>query len=156
MTGLPLLDVIAGKRPRLRSLPRLPAPKELALHFSTKRHLDRFAAPGWFWWHADSGERDDPEVRAKLRRMGARRGLPDFMLLSPRTPDRAGGLLHALELKRRGAALDEAQAEFAAWCAAHGVPHAVADTFDGVLASFRAWRCCTIDFADGRFVEAAP
>ena len=40
--------------------------------------------------------------------MGLQRGWPDFLLVVP------GGLLHALELKRRGETMAEEQESFAA------------------------------------------
>jgi len=48
--------------------------------------------------------------------MGLQRGWPDFLLVVP------GGLLHALELKRRGEIMAEEQESFAAWCQDQGPP----------------------------------
>ena len=56
--------------------------------------------------------------------MGLQPGWPDFLLLAPATADRPGGLVHMLELKRRGEDLGKAQEELAAWCAEQGVPFA--------------------------------
>ena len=48
--------------------------------------------------------------------MGLQRGWPDFLLVVP------GGLLHVLELKRRGEIMAEEQESFAAWCQDQGPP----------------------------------
>jgi hypothetical protein len=60
--------------------------------------------------------------------MGLQPGWPDFLLLAPAAADRPGGLVHMLELKRRGEDLTKSQEDLAAWCAAQGVPFACNDS----------------------------
>jgi hypothetical protein len=68
----------------------------------------------------------------EMKAMGVQRGWPDLMLFSP------SGLLHALELKRKGGVLSEDQENFAAWCAEHSIPNAVAYSFDEAIAALTA------------------
>jgi predicted type IV restriction endonuclease len=60
-------------------------------------------------------------------------GWPDFILLAPT------GIAHFLELKRGRAPLTGEQQEFADWCAAHGVPFAIARNFDEALRCLKTW-----------------
>ena len=46
---------------------------------------------------------------------------PDLLLVAP------GGLLHALELKRRGETMREEQESFATWCREQGIPFVCTD-----------------------------
>jgi hypothetical protein len=57
--------------------------------------------------------------------MGLQRGWPDFLLVVP------GGLLHVLELKRRGEIMAEEQESFAAWCQDQGPPFVCTDNLCG-------------------------
>jgi hypothetical protein len=94
----------------------MPAPKEFVLHRAVADHLRAFARPDWRWTHFPAGEKRDPLTAAKLKAMGLRRGWPDFLLVA------LGGLLHALELKRRSETMREEQESFAAWCWEQGIP----------------------------------
>jgi hypothetical protein len=123
MTLPPLLALAQGRRVRARR-EAAPRPKEIGLHMAVADLLRRFARPEWRWTHFPAGEHRDVRVAAKLKAMGVQRGWPDFVLLDP------SGRLHALELKRRGETLTDDQDTFRAWCAAGGVPHAVAFTFE--------------------------
>jgi hypothetical protein len=95
--------------------------------------LRRFADPHWRFTHIASGEYRTPVTAAKLKRMGVVAGFPDFLLLAPT------GIAHFLELKRGRAPLTEEQQDFADWCAAHGVPFAIARNFDEALRCLKAW-----------------
>jgi hypothetical protein len=66
----------------------------------------------------------DRRTAAKLKAMGLQPGWPDFLLVASASRDRPGGLVHMLELKRRGEDLSEAQDALATWCAGQGVPFA--------------------------------
>jgi hypothetical protein len=98
--------------------------------------LRRWAMPGWQFWHLPSGEKRSPITGARLKRMGARSGLPDFELLAPRGEC---GRPHFLEVKRKGGKLTEEQAEFAAWCRNNECPYAVTDSFDNALFILKQW-----------------
>ena len=132
MTTPPLLMIAEGRRARPRKAP-VERPKEITLHMGVAKLLRDYARPGWQWTHIPGGELRDVRTAAKLRQMGTRRGWPDFLLLSP------AGLAHGLELKRLGEGLKEDQEAFAAWCAEHGAPHAVAFSIDEALAALDRW-----------------
>jgi hypothetical protein len=95
--------------------------------------LKRFGDTHWRWTHIASGEYRTPSTAARLKRMGVVAGWPDLILLAPT------GRAHFLELKRRGGRLTEEQDKFAAWCAAHGIPFAIASNFDEALRCLQAW-----------------
>ena len=96
----PLLQLCEGRSVRPRKA-KVPAPKELRLHMAAAELLRRHIRPDWRWAHIPSGEKRDGRTAAKLKRMGAPRGWPDFVLFDPRAR------LHALELKRVGGTLSE-------------------------------------------------
>ncbi len=129
------------KRPR--AVDRAPPPREVTLHFAVAKLLDDYAHPDWLHSHFPAGEERDDRTAAKLKRMGLKRGWPDFVLIAP------WGLLHALELKRVGEDLTEDQDAFQAWCLAHNVPHALCRTMDEVLAVFGRWGCLRFKVAGG-------
>jgi hypothetical protein len=131
-TEPPLLALAQGRRVRARR-EAAPRPKEIGLHMPVADLLRRFARPDWRWAHYPAGEHRDVRTAAKLKAMGVQRGWPDLILFDP------NGRLHALELKRQGEDLSEDQEAFEAWCAAQGVPHAVAWTFDEALKALSAW-----------------
>jgi hypothetical protein len=109
-----------------------PAP-ELSTHVMVADLLRRWANPNWRHSHLPLGEYRTPATAMKLQRMGVVAGLPDFLFVSP------SGAAHFLELKRGRARLTEEQEEFANWCAAHGVPFAIARNFDEALAVLKTW-----------------
>jgi hypothetical protein len=74
--------------------------------------------------HTFPRARRDKRTAAKLKAMGLQPGWPDLLLLAPAAADRPGGLVHMLELKRRGEDLTKSQEDLAAWCAEQGVPFA--------------------------------
>ena len=110
--SLPLFP--ARGKPKAYAAPKLPAPKEFVLHRAVADHLRVFARPDWRWTHFPAGELREKRTAAKLKAMGLQPGWPDFLLLSPASTDRPGGLVHMLELKRRGEDLGKAQEELAA------------------------------------------
>ena len=137
MSAPPLLRLMDGKKTRPRKAPRT-APKESVLHIAVANTLRDHALPEWQWTHVPSGELRDMRTAVKLKRMGVRRGWPDFILLPPT------GRLHCLELKRQGATLTEEQEAFQLWSIRFGVPHSVAYSFDEALAALSVWGCLRI------------
>jgi hypothetical protein len=117
-----------------RRVSRPPSAPEFHTHCMVADVLRRFADPAWRFTHLPLGEYRTKATAARLKRMGVVAGWPDFILLPPT------GLAHFLELKRRCGALSFAQEDFAAWCAANGVPYAVARNFNEALAQLKAWR----------------
>jgi hypothetical protein len=130
----PLLMLAEGRKPRPRKAPAS-RPKEIALHMSVAALLRAQAHPLWQWTHIGHGEARDARTAGKLKRMGLRPGWPDFALLSP------SGLFHAVELKRPGGKMSEAQEIFRLWCVRTGTPYAVCDSMPTVLCALQAWGC---------------
>ena len=138
MTAIPPLLMIAeGRKPRVRKAP-VARPKEIVLHMAVAKVLCDHALETWTWTHVSSGEMRSNITAAKLKRMGAKPGWPDFILVAP------SGQLHAMELKRIGARLSGPQAEFQSWCIKHAVRHSVCRTIDEALAVLDAWACLRI------------
>jgi hypothetical protein len=137
----PRLPLFTGE---VISREQLPSPKELTLHFSVKKELDRFARCEWEWTHYPAGELRDDATGAKLKRMGMKPGWPDFILLSPE------GVFHGLELKREGEGLNDNQEAFHARARARGWNIAVADTLTGALTILQGWGCLHIKLAEAR------
>jgi VRR-NUC domain len=133
----PLILLAAGRKVRPRRAPVV-RPKEITLHMSVAKVLRDHCLPEWQWFHPGSGELRDIKTAVKLKRMGLKAGLPDIALIGPT------GIFHALELKRRGETLSDAQEAFQLWCIRHGVPHSVAYSFDDALAALDAWGCLRI------------
>lgn len=123
---------------------KLPSPKELVLHFSVRKELERFCKADWKWTHFPSGELRDDVTAAKLKRMGTKAGWPDFILVSPE------GIFHGLELKRKGEGLNDAQQDFHDHAIRLGWKVATADTFTDALAILQGWGCLRIKIVEGR------
>ena len=101
-TTLPLLQLMAGKKTRLRKAPVV-RPREIRLHLDVARVLREHCLPEWVWFHVPNGERRDVRTGARLKLMGVRPGVPDFLLISPY------GSVRLLELKRPLETLSDAQ-----------------------------------------------
>ena len=139
----PLLMLAEGRKPRARKAP-LARPKEIALHMAVAKVLRDHALETWAWTHIPSGELRSKITAAKLKRMGAKPGWPDFVLIPP------AGQLHCLELKRQGEPLSDAQEAFQLWCIRSRVPYSVCRTIDESLAVLDAWSCLRIKIGGGR------
>ena len=109
-----------------------PQPSELQVHIAIAGHLRHRAVAGLFWFHPPNGELRDKATAAKLKAMGTKAGVPDFVLLHR-------GRLHGLEIKRHDGRVSteqhvarrEIEAAGGIWAVAHGV--------DEALAVLRAW-----------------
>jgi hypothetical protein len=86
---------------------KLPPAIELRTHIALADTITLSLAPGWYWWHHPAGEYRDPRDGAKLKRMGNKPGVSDFLFISE-----PHASLHALELKRRGRKPSPAQMSF--------------------------------------------
>lgn len=133
----PLLDWPDRKRRRKPAAIAAPRPLESALHTAVANTLRDYAKPNVQWTHFPAGEHRNKITGARLKRMGLRRGWPDFILLVPRRAA-AGADFHALELKRPGEDLTDDQRALAEWCREHGVSHAVARSTAEALAALDA------------------
>jgi hypothetical protein len=113
-----------------------PAPLEFQMHCAVADTLKRWASPNWIWTHLPFGERRDTITGARLKRMGAQPGWPDFIFLSP---SEYGRRPFFLELKRRRGKLTEYQAVFRLWCEANGCPYEVADSYEAAIKILQGW-----------------
>jgi hypothetical protein len=139
MTGQ--LSLFKSKRQRGVKPP--PAP-EFAVHCMIADTLRRWAAPGWVWFHVPNGGERPAFVNkhgkrisvegGRLQRMGARRGVSDFVLVAP-----AQGRLHALELKRRGEEPDDDQVAFLEAVRAAGGIAEWCDSYEAAIGILKRW-----------------
>lgn len=123
--------------------------REFNLHVMVADVLERLATKGWQWTHLPFGEHRNPITGARLKRMGTKRGWPDFILLPPMeivpnilAPERRVSLYPRpcfLELKRKGGKLTEEQHELMLWMIANGYIYVVADNFNTALDILREW-----------------
>lgn len=95
--------------------------------------LRQWAQDDWMWLHVPNGEARSAATGARLKRMGVKPGVPDYLFISP------AGQAYFLELKRGNGALSETQIEFRDWCQAHGVPWHCARSYDEAVAAVTAW-----------------
>jgi hypothetical protein len=97
------LGLFKGRRQRGTAPP---TPRENELHTRLVQLIDRWPAPGskWIYTHIASGEKRDIVTAARLKRMGVKRGWPDFIFV-----DEASRRVFFLELKRRGQQPSEEQ-----------------------------------------------
>ena len=111
-------------------------PTETQIHMAVAAHLRHRAAPGVWWSHFPAGELRDERIGAKLRQMGTKKGVPDFLLI-------IRGKTYALELKRSAGRLSPdqwaAQAEIER---AGGLVH-TAYSIDEALSVLAAWGAIT-------------
>lgn len=133
----PILAVASGRKPRARAA-KIPEPKEQVLHLDVAKLLKDHCLPDWFYCHVPNGEHRDIRTAAKLKAMGVRRGVADFLFIAP------DGSLRCLELKRAGGKLTDDQEAFQLICIKRGIPYVVASTIDHVLATFDFWGCLRI------------
>ena len=108
-------------------------PKEVETHIAVADALEAGCVPGWLWSHFPAGEHRDERTGALLKKMGLKRGWPDFILISP------AGTTYWLELKRGPARLTRDQEAFAATMQARGVPWAVARSTEEAIRVLRLW-----------------
>ena len=123
--------------------------KEFNLHVMVADVLNRWGTPEWEWTHLPFGEHRSAITGARLKRMGTKRGWPDFILLPPMqiVPNmldtkRKVSLYPRpcfLELKRKGGKLTDEQEALALWMQANGYEYAVADNFNDAIAILKDW-----------------
>ena len=108
-------------------------PPEIEVHVMIADVLRFAVVPGWLWWHTPNGELRDKITAARLKRMGVKPGVSDFLLLSP------DGDFHALELKREGKSPTGDQCDFLQSVANAGCLSAWVDNFDDAVTILRNW-----------------
>jgi hypothetical protein len=139
------LDLLKG--PRQRGV-RPTGATEFEMHCVIADYLRVGKAPGWLWFHPPNGgersaiwkENKDGTITrrsiegGRLKRMGARAGVSDFILIQP-----GGARVHVLELKRRGEKPTESQLLFMDEVEQAGGKVAWVDTVDDALAVLEGW-----------------
>ena len=91
-------------------------------------------SPGWLWMHYPAGEYRRKATAGRLKRMGVKPGVSDFLLIAPH-----GGQLHALELKRRGRTPSDDQFDFLRQVKEAGGKAAWCDNFDDAMVILKNW-----------------
>jgi hypothetical protein len=129
------LHLFKGKRQRGQRVDV--SPSEFQLHCQVADTLERWRSANWVSTHFPAGEERPSAAGARLKRMGLRAGLPDFLLFPPQ--DWPELRTHFLELKRRGGRLSDAQVEFEFWARANHYPFQIADTYELALATLQQW-----------------
>ena len=111
----------------------LAPPLEFVMQCQVARLLNDCADRSWRWTHFPAGELRDKITARRLKDMGTKPGVPDFLLFPP------WRLTHFLELKRKGGVISDQQSAWADWCHAVGYPHAIAYDFDAAVAVLTHW-----------------
>lgn len=116
-------------------LPPLP---EFVVHTQVADLLTIALSPGWLWFHVPNGELRNKIIAARLKRMGVKAGVSDFILIAP-----YGARVHALELKKQNCKPTKLQDAFMAHVRSIGGEAAWTDSFEGahhILATWHAIR----------------
>lgn len=112
---------------------RMPPALERRTHIAIADLLRATCRPDWIWSHIANGEHRSEQTGKLLKRMGLRRGLLDFLLISP------VGAHHWLELKRHLEPLSDEQEWFVAELRKRRVPYYVARDYDSAVRQLKAW-----------------
>lgn len=125
--------VVVERKPRKRLPPRAPTqPTEEQIHRTVVEHLERFAAPGVFYFHVPNGDIRHKGAAGRLKAMGTRAGVPDLVLIK-------GGHTYGLELKRPGEKQSDNQILVEGQWEHAGGTYAVAHGLDYALDTLREW-----------------
>lgn len=122
-------SLFKGKRQRGE---RPPAALEFRTCCALADTLDRFLTPGWRYTHLPFGENRSASTGARLKRMGTRRGWPDYLFCGP------GRALLFLEMKRKGGRPSPDQVAVAAHLAHCGFDYLCAQSYQDAVAALVA------------------
>jgi hypothetical protein len=135
------LSLLKGNRQRGV---KAPAPLEFHVHVTIADTLDRWIQPNWLWWHHPGGEERPSKTDAngnryspaagRLKRMGTKSGISDFILIAP-----PQAMVCAYELKRKGKRPTEEQMDFGARIIAAGGRWAWGDDYHHAIQTFQDW-----------------
>ena len=126
---------------RTKASKLLPA-KEIEEHIKVAQLLRMTLVPGWMWFHCPNGEVRDKRTAAKLKAMGVRPGVSDFILIAP-----PNGCVHCLELKRGGLKPTPEQLDFLHEVKAAGGRANWANSFDGAVQILKQWGAIRVTVA---------
>jgi len=113
---------------------RAPPALEFAVHCLIADLLRVSISPGWLWWHTPNGEARSKATAGRLKRMGVKPGVSDFLLVGP-----PYARLHALELKRSGYAPTADQNRFLQCIVDAGGVAEWVDSFDAAVRVLKSW-----------------
>lgn len=133
-------QTVKMRRKRLLHKP----PPENATHCQLADLLRAAIQPYWMWWHTPNGGERPAFINAhgkrvsieagRLKRMGVRAGVSDFLLVAPGTAQ-----LHALELKREGKSPTSDQLDFLQSVTDAGGRAEWADSFEEAVEILTYW-----------------
>lgn len=105
------------------------------IHMTIARLLD---ARGVLFFHPPNASKSAPHYRAKLHKLGVRKGVPDLIILDapPRKPFYHGA---ALELKKRGGRATPEQKRWIDDLAGRGWATAITRGYEETVAQLREW-----------------
>jgi len=87
------------------------------------------------WWsHIGHGEKRDIVTASRLKRMGLRAGMADFIFITPWG-------IHFLELKRKGGKLSDEQISFETAALTAGAYFAMASSYEEAIGILKDWNC---------------
>ena len=112
------------------------------LHIPVVTELRKWIKPEWRFFHCPNGEWRAPRAAAKLKAMGVLPGVPDLILLGPRTYTTKH--IYFLEFKLPGGKLSDAQEDFRVWAICRGSPYVVAYSQSEAFQAFNEWGCWSI------------
>lgn len=109
--------------------------EEYDLHIAVVNYLEVMALPEIIWYHPPNGERRDVKIGAKLKRMGAKAGVPDLKFTLHDGRDAY------IELKSLSGRLNDSQKRFKAKCLSYDppVPYVECRTLDETIKALEAW-----------------
>ena len=135
------MDLFKSKRQRGKAPP---APSEFLVHVSLADTLRRWLSPGWIFIHYPAGEERPAKITAegkrfspaaeRLKRMGTRDGVSDFLLFGPPT-----ARLHSYELKKKGKRPTALQLAWGDEVLAAGGRFDWGDSYDHAVRTFQDW-----------------
>lgn len=111
---------------------RFPDQPEEAFQNQTAAYVDVALKPDVLSWHTPNGGKRDAVAGAKLKRAGARPGVPDWLFFY-------AGQLYAIELKTRTGSLSTEQKDWRDGLIREGAEWALVRTLDDFIAQLAAW-----------------
>jgi len=123
------LSLLKGRRQKGE---RPPSPKEFNLHVALVSLIKRTINKHWIFFHPANGEKRDIVTASRLRAMGVMPGMPDLLFIGP------GPALFALELKRDGGRMSEAQIAVHSHLMACGCGYLMTNSIDEAVATLKA------------------
>ena len=124
------LALFAGKRQRGVKPPPV---SEFRTQCALADTLDRWLAPGWMYTHLPFGEHRTEMTGARLKRMGTKRGWPDFVFVGQ------GRELIFLELKNRINKLTNEQVMVAQHLKECGFTFLLANSYESAVTQLKTY-----------------